>query len=285
MAALVNAKRVLPALRMRRPLYDIQCASDGSLFDAVQALRNRQTERDATLFLLRLSQKLPLITELPPMIVDRFRGCESIQPSAADGEGLMLCAHIGGIAISIPLAPFWDVDLLMVRFLELTDEGLLAEVSDYIDNLARAVHAAPILERDRIGAHAQLTRETFWETRGVVFPLLKFGLEVEGHVRRLDPNIFATAMRRIDDLHESVRDWKDLGGDAPPWRCRVTPESATTMANERLRQARMFRDSAGSARLYEWHARFGSAGRIHLRFDGSTRDIEIGYIGGHLPLS
>jgi hypothetical protein len=37
MAILVTAKRVLPALRMRRHLYDVQCAADGTLFDAVQA--------------------------------------------------------------------------------------------------------------------------------------------------------------------------------------------------------------------------------------------------------
>ena len=130
-----------------------------------------------------------------------------------------------------------------------------------------------------------MTRETFWETRETVFPLLRFGLDVEDQVRRLDPSVFGTVMRRIDDLHRTVRDWKALAGDAPPWRCKVTPESATTMANERLRQARIFRNSAGSARLYEWHARFGSVGRIHIRFDGSTREIELGYIGGHLPLS
>jgi hypothetical protein len=270
---------------MRRPLYEIRCASDGSLFDVLQTLRSRRTERDATLFLLRLSQKVPLIAELPPAIVDRFRGCESIEPSAPDGEGLMLCAHVCGIAISLPLASCWDVDRLTVRFSEITDEGLLEEVSDDIDNLARATHAKSILERDRVGAHERLTKETFWETREVVFPLLKFGLDVEDHVRQLDPSIFETVMRRIDDLHRSVRDWKDLGGDAPHWRCKVTPESANTMANEGLRQARIFRDTAGSARLYEWHARFGSAGRIHIRFDGSTREIEIGYIGGHLPLS
>jgi hypothetical protein len=285
MAMLVNAKSAFPALRMRRPLYDVPCASDGSLFDAIQTLRSLRAERDATLFLFRLSQKAPLTIELPPAIVDRFRGCEAITPSAADGEGLMLCAHLGGIAISLPLDPCWDADLLMVRFLEITDDGLLEEVSDHVDNLARAAHARLIVERDRIGAREQVTRETFWESRQDVFPRLKFGLDVEDHIRVLDPGVFGTVIRRINDIHQSVLDWKELGGDAPPWRCKVTPESDTTMGNERLRQARVFRDSAGFARLYEWHARFGSAGRIHLHVDGTSRDVEIGYIGRHLPLN
>lgn len=36
--------------------------------------------------------------------------------------------------------------------------------------------------------------------------------------------------------------------------------------------------------IFEWHARFGSGGRIHLRFDASIREVEIGYVGRHLPL-
>jgi hypothetical protein len=42
--------------------------------------------------------------------------------------------------------------------------------------------------------------------------------------------------------------------------------------------------SQGTQKLFEWHARFGSSGRIHLRFDPSSYEVEIGYIGPHLPL-
>ena len=51
-----------------------------------------------------------------------------------------------------------------------------------------------------------------------------------------------------------------------------------------LREARRFRSSRGTRELFEWHARFGGNGRIHLRIDSTTREIEVGYIGHHLPL-
>ena len=41
--------------------------------------------------------------------------------------------------------------------------------------------------------------------------------------------------------------------------------------------------SLGTRETFEWHARFGD-GRIHLRFDPQSREVEIGYIGPHLPL-
>ena len=55
------------------------------------------------------------------------------------------------------------------------------------------------------------------------------------------------------------------------------------MSNPTLHEARRFRSGGGTRVLFEWHARFGSAARIHLRFDARTREIEIGYIGVHLP--
>ena len=63
----------------------------------------------------------------------------------------------------------------------------------------------------------------------------------------------------------------------------MTPESARVMQNPALREARCFRSGRGTMVLFEWHARFGSGARIHLRFDARTREIEIGYIGVHLP--
>lgn len=57
------------------------------------------------------------------------------------------------------------------------------------------------------------------------------------------------------------------------------------MNNPTLKASRFFRNGAGVTELYEWHARFGSSGRIHLRFDAALRSIEIGYIGSHLPLA
>jgi hypothetical protein len=234
---------------------------------------------------MRLSQKVPLTTELPSVVVDRFRGCEAVVPNPADGEALVLCAHIRGIAVSIPAQPAWDVDQLEIRFVEIRCDGSIEEVSERVDNLSRAGHARKIIERDRVGALAQLTRETFWQLRSEVFPNLSFGVDVERQVLRLPPGIFSTVVGRIDEIHSTAFDWSTGTTPAPPWRCKVTPESAMTMGNPALRAARCFRDPNGTVQVYEWHARFGWAGRIHLRFDQKGKTIEIGYVGNHLPLA
>jgi hypothetical protein len=45
---------------------------------------------------------------------------------------------------------------------------------------------------------------------------------------------------------------------------------------------RTFRGADGDSHDFEWHARFGSVGRIHLRFEAEGRLVEIGYIGRKL---
>ena len=55
------------------------------------------------------------------------------------------------------------------------------------------------------------------------------------------------------------------------------------MNDPSLRKARRFRSADGERHLFEWHARFGSGMRIHLRFDPRTLEIEIGYVGRKLP--
>ena len=85
------------------------------------------------------------------------------------------------------------------------------------------------------------------------------------------------------ELDESAAKWREVGGTLPPWTCKVTPESSSLMNKPTLSEARRFRSHRDTRELFEWHARFGSNGRIHLRFDASSQEIEIGYIGPHLP--
>lgn len=285
MALLIKVGLAGATLRLRRPLYDAQCAHDGSLFDAIQSLRAQNQDRDAMLFLLRLSQKVPLLVDLPLEVASRFAGSDALAPRAPEGDCLVLCAHIAGIAVSVPLERAWDVDQLQIRFLEIQPNADLLEAVETVDNLARVAHAPLIIERERLSNQSQLTPQSFWSSRATIFPRLQFGLDLQEGIRRIEQNVFTSLVRRIDELHASALDWDNTGGPAPIWRCRVTPESESAMRNPDLRRARIFRDSSGTSRLYEWHARFGSAGRIHLRFDGATKLVEIGYVGGHLPLS
>ena len=97
-----------------------------------------------------------------------------------------------------------------------------------------------------------------------------------------DAGMLSTVVNRLMDLDRAAGAWRD--GAAPSWTCKVTPESDRVMSQPRLREARRFRSAKGTRVIFAWHARFGSGGRIHLRFDARVREIEIGYVGSHLPL-
>ncbi len=283
-AELIDSGYAQSVLRARRHSYEIGITTDASLLDGLLRMQRSRTGREEARLWLSLSYKAPLLSELPADVVDRFQRCEPAAPRSELGAALVLCAHLGAVAVSLRTEPGWDVDELIIEFNELLPDFTIVEVIENVDNLARRTHAQNILGRYRSRALDHLTQDTFWANRRLVFPNLSFGLDVEKQRAVVASNAFGTIARRLAELNAAAGQWVTTGGPAPNWPCKVTPESETTMKNEQLRSARVFRDPNGTDRLYEWHARFGAGGRIHLRFDASVRRVEIGYIGPHLPL-
>lgn len=300
MAGLVRGEAAHKMLRMSRSVAEISWPNGSSLFDAYLQLR-QQGARDQFAFLMGLSAKAPLLSDVEPAVTDRFRMCEvkdvrtapGSDPDAAreaisllpnDGEPLVLCAVGAGIAVSFPSQPVWGADRIQVVFDEMLPTETINQAEEEIDNLARPEHVNPILVRHRKRLRYQCTDAAgLWEKREQIFPNLVFGPDVEGHVAGLNAGWLSTLSNKLAALDETVEEWRNAGGDDPPWKTRVTPESASVRNNPTLREARRFRSTSGEAALFEWHARFGSGARIHLRFDAGRQQIEIGYIGGHLP--
>lgn len=283
MAKLVREKCVVPILRSQQEWHDIECASDGSLLDAVLALKSSGS-RDSAVFLMRLGQKAPLLTDLGEDVRDRLLGCEATTVPAPAGDALVLCAFLRGVTISFPISQNWDADRLNLAFEELMPDGSIAENEEAIDNLARPAHCLPILERSRNSALSSATLATLWRDRAELFPNLQLGLDVEDQLLAIDAGLSTTLIFRLSDLDTAARNWKVTGGAAPVWGCKVTRESMPVRNNPRLMAARVFRTIADERATFEWHARFGSSGRIHLRFDAASRIVEVGYVGAHLPI-
>ena len=99
MAALVNGGAAQPILRMQDSTDRIRCADGRSLFEAFMELRG-QGERDSYLFLVRLSQKVPLLNDLGPDITERFQMCDATTLPRHDGAPLVLCAITDAIAVA-----------------------------------------------------------------------------------------------------------------------------------------------------------------------------------------
>lgn len=287
MAALVDAGIVEQSLRTVAAPAELRSPQGWSVLEACLGL-SQVGKRDEGLFLLRLTSKAPLLSGVAETIKSRFlaceaRDCESRELSTTAGEPLVLCAVGDGVAISFPSEPVWDRDSLTVRFHELLPNGDLFEAEEDVDNLARSGHAEPILRRYRRTLSRRCSNGVeLWLHQGELYPHLIFGPDVQRHVERMDASFLSVVMNRLAQLNEAAGQWE--AGPAPSWPCKVTPESDTTMANRRLRQARTFRSTTGTREAFEWHARFGNGGRIHLRFDAKERVVEIGYIGMHLPL-
>ncbi|MCY4506512.1 MAG: hypothetical protein OXG35_06080 [Acidobacteria bacterium] len=281
MAALVEHRAAAPSLRMCRPAHEVRCSPDRSLFDAYQDLRRRGALEEYR-FLMRLSTKSPLLRDVGADSADRFLRCEEKTLPEEDGAPLLLCAVTDAIAVSLPSEPAWDRDQVTVDFLELLPDGSLVEEEEPVDNLARPSHGAAIVQRHRERLPPPRDAAAFWRQREQMFPHLTFGPDVEHQCGALNAGMLSTVVNRLRDLDRAAGAWRD--GAAPSWTCKVTPESDRVMSQPRLREARRFRSVRGTRVIFEWHARFGSGGRIHLRFDARVREIEIGYVGGHLPL-
>ena len=281
MGQVVRDKVAQSSLRMVRGLQETQCIPGYSLFDAIHTLRIRGY-RDEYVFLLRLATKTPLWSEVAAEIEDRFRACEDRTLPEGDGEPLVLCAIADWIAVGFPSDPIWDRDRITITFDELLSDATIAQASEEIDQLTRSVHAGPICDRHRDRIRADSDPEALWENREVIFPNLLFGPDVEDNLKN-SSHLLSTIIGKLVALDRSAEEWRARGGPAPPWGTRVSPESAEKMKNAAFRATRRFRSHSGTMETFEWHARYGDGGRIHLRFDPETREVEIGYIGPHLP--
>ena len=253
-----------------------------SLGEAYEDLR-RSGHRDEYGFLARLSIKAPLLHEIGEQIKDRFLACEAKTLPPGDGDPLVLCAMDDGIAVGFPSASTWDRDRVTVRFNEMLPDQTIVEASEEIDQLTRPAHADPICERHRERLLAGSDPSTLWENRETVFPKLTFGPDVENNFKE-QAHLFSTIVGKLVDLERSAREWQEADDPAPRWKTKVSPESALKMKNPSFRDSRTFRSCLGTREIFQWHARFGDGGRIHLRFDPRSKEVEIGYIGPHLPL-
>ncbi len=282
MGQLVRNQVVERILRAHKDEWELLCLPNYSLAEAYQDLR-RFGYREEYLFLVGLSTKAPLLHDVEKHIESRFRACEEKELPPGDGEPLVLCAIADWIAIGFPSDPAWDRDRITVRFDEMLPDATIGEASEEIDQLTRSAHAGPICDRHRERLLAGSDPSTLWENRQRVFPNLIFGQDVADNLKE-QAHLLSTIIGKLVDLDRSAREWHDVGGPEPPWKTRVSPESTLKMKDSSFREAWTFRSRLGPQELFEWHARFGASGRIHLRFDPASKEVEIGYIGRHLPL-
>ena len=192
MGQLVADRVAEKSLRMGQGIHETSCLPDYSLWDAFNGLR-ASGHRDEYLFLVRLTTKVPLLSEADEDVKDRFLACEEQTLPQGDGEPLVFCAIVDGIAVGFPSQPAWDRDRVTVRFNELLPDESIQDTSEGVDQLTRAVHADPICDRHRVRIRAGSNPVTLWENREQIFPNLVFGPGVEANLQDY-ANLFQTAI-------------------------------------------------------------------------------------------
>ena len=287
MTPLTQRRVVEPALRMCKSHVETLCMPGWSLWDALLEMQKVGAREEFRLF-ATLTSRVPLLIDVGQDIENRFRFCEAKMLPSTDGDPLVLAAITDGISVGFPSEPVWDKSQIVVTFDEMSPDESIQEASETIDNLTRSCHAQPICDRhrDRVrdGLREFKSGAALWDDRGEAFPSLVFGPDVEGHLATLNAGVLGTVVNKLASLDESAAKWREAGGARPSWGSKVTDESDSVMNHDGLREARRFRSHDGMRRLFTLHARYGSSGRIHLRFEPHSYEIEIGYIGPHLPL-
>ena len=214
MTLLILHKVTESTLRMSRSLHETHCMPAWSLWDALLELR-KAGALEEYLFLVRLSTKVPLLSDSAQDVVDRFLGCEAKVLPPEDGAPLVMCAITDGIAVGFPFDG-WDRDQLSVSFNEMVDDESIGEASETVDNLTRSAHARSICERHRPDPLQCKDSAELWGTREKRFPNLKFGPEVESHLRVLGAAVLQTVIKRLRSLDKWAGEGRTIGSTATP---------------------------------------------------------------------
>ncbi len=236
MALLVNDGVTCPVLRTCKPINEIYCTPNHSLFHAFLSL-NRAGAKEEFSFLISLAGKTPLMKEVQGDIKSRFLACETVKFSHDDGKPMLLCALTDWVAVGFPNSP-WDCDQITIRFNELLPNGTIETIEEKIDNLTRSDHAGPIRDRHQSLFRTGLDLRTLWENRNQAFPNLILGPEVEEQLSHLPINFSHTVIHRLTELHSAASDWQK-GETMPRWPCKVTPEGSKVMNNPKFRHPDM----------------------------------------------
>ena len=290
MRTLIDARLVPMQLRASKEFYEIQCAPETTLDRIVYSMFKSPATKDNAHFLMVLSSRLSLLNDADPEVNSKMSGCE-FRPIAGmpttedDGVPLLYCAITDGIAVGFPSDPVWEQDQIDVYYNELSSDSVqIGEATETIDNLTRSEHADSIIERHQ--AHQRIgipNFNEFWACREAAFPNIIFGPDVENHLNEVEIGHLSAIVEKVTMIDGCAATWRTTKSAMPDWGGKVTPESPRVRNNRALIEARRFSSRKGATEIFEWHARFGG-GRIHLRFDAQTKEVEIGYIGKHLPL-
>jgi len=136
-----------------------------------------------------------------------------------------MCVIANAVSVSFPSDSVWDSNEVTVRFNERLPDATIDEASETIDNLARATHAQPIIERHKRDAILSAVMETLWNKREEIFANLAFHPNMKSRLENLSPTqlreIVVKALYKMDTGNMS--DVKSVSGGVSEFRIHFGP--------------------------------------------------------------
>ena len=277
MAAVVNGQSTT-LVSIKDTIYQTSLAEDYTL---VQWSYDEQVDRDLRSFFLKISTKVNFEQDVSDAVKEQFY-LSDFHFEQRQAGGLGLAYLLDTTAVSLPSEEYWLQTHIRIRRTWLENQGTEREEDVEVLNLSEMAHVQVISDEMTGRAQGALKKQpvTLAERKVDCFPHLTFGLDVDTQIAELSVEILRMAIAKLIVLDAAVRNWR-RDGTAEPVLTKVHAESEAT--TQRYGNEREFRSASGEKKGFNLHAMMGSGYRVHFRIDKEHKNLEIGYIGEHLP--
>lgn len=259
-------------------IHQTQLAED---YTVLQWLTDGKVDHDLKNFFWSISTKMNFDHAVSNAVKSRF-SLSDFHFEQRQAGGLGLAYLLDTTAVSLPSEEYWLQTHIRVRHTWLENAETEREEDVETLNLSEMTHV-PVVFDELTGKAQGVLKDkpvNFAERKADCFPHLTFGLDVDAQIAELSVEILRVAIAKLSVLDGAVRNWRREKTEEPVLP-QVNTESEATM--QRYGNEREFRSASGEKKVFNLHAMMGSGYRIHLQIDKEHKNLEIGYIGEHLP--
>ncbi|KST66984.1 hypothetical protein [Mastigocoleus testarum] len=239
-----------------------------------------KVDREESRFFKTLVTKAPFWTDVFEEFKDEF-DLSDIKHQGELVRGIGFALIIDALPISFNSEKRWNCCYLSLEIIRIDAN------QEVVDETVKIVHASC---HNHVLVHADWIKnrirtevtngEQLWSRRQELFPSLEFCDDVSKQIQSLDTGkpMLTQVLKRLLELEEYCKTWKNGAFDSDALPSKVTPESESRL--NQFKDKLTFECSDGKKRVFSLHARMTpGAWRLHFCTELGPGKIIIGYIG------